>query len=489
MGCSNGFNHRVEVAVLVARGVDGTRPRRADPQAGRALGRAAGHQRGLEGDELSRTEAGHRPAGPSTGDPGRVGRVDHVVGVVAVGHPQGDATRGVGSDVVGHRPGRPLGGQHHVDAEAAAPLRDTDQRAEELGQLGGQRGELVHHDHQPGQGIAARLGGSGPECGQVLGTHRPQALLAMAQFGLEAHQGTLGQAVIEVGDHAGHMGHLRAAVEGGSALVVDEDESQMVGIRGQGQAGHHRPQQLGLARTGRAPHEQVRTVGHQVEHQGSLRGRSDGHLQVVRAPGRGPSTLHRLRGRLAAEEVQQRHRVGEAGTGRSQLGVVQPGQTGRGMGGGRGGDAPGHQRCRHRRGSGIHQPQPAGVVVDVHDGGAARREVADVAGDHDPGALRVAEHHPARRRAARERLRAVDDGQQCPLGGTGGCRLRGRRGGTGLGGHQRSGFAPDVDGVGKPAQPRPFPGEPGHQARYGQVGRAVKHRGLQDEAAGHGPGG
>ena len=375
-----------------------------------------------------------------------------------------------------------------MDAEAAAPLRDPDQRAEESGQLGGQRGELVHHDHQPGQGVAARVAGSGPECGQVLRTRGSQALLAMAQFGLQAHQRSLGQAVIEVGDHAGHMGHLRAAVEGGSALVVDEDEGQMVGVRGQGQTGHHGPQQLGLARTGRAPDEQMRTVGHQVEHQGSVGGHSDGHPQAVGAAGGGPSTLHRLGGRLAAEEVQQRHRVGEVCCRRPQLGVVQPGQAGRGASGGRDRHAPRHQRTHHRRGSGIHQSQPAGVVVDVHDGGATGGQVADVARDHDPGALLVAEHHPTRRRAARERLRAVDDGQQCPVAGARGCRLRGRRGGTGLCCHQRSGFAPDVDGVRKPAHPRPFSGEPRHQARYGQVGRAVKHRGLQDEAAGHGPG-
>ena len=310
----------------------------------------------------------------------------------------------------------------------------------------------------------------------------------MAQFGLQAHQRSLCQAVIEVGDHAGHMGHLRAAVEGGSTLVVDEDEGQMVGVSGQGQTGHHGPQQLGLARTGGAPNQQVRTVGHQVEHQGSVGGRPDGYPQVVGAPGRGPSTRHRLRRRLAAQEVQQGHRVGKVGRRRPQLGVVQPGQAGRGTSGGCDRDTPRHQRAHHRRGSRIHQSQPAGVVVDVHDRGATGGQVADVARDHDPGALLQAEHHPARRRAARERLDVVDDGQQCPVAGARRGRLRGGAGGAGFCGHQRSGFAPDVDGVRKPAHPRPFGGEPRHQARYGQVGRAVEHRGLQDEAAGHGPG-
>ena len=348
MGRSYRAHHRVEVAALVAGGPGRPRPGGSDPQARPAWRCSAGHQRRLERNQLARPESGQRLARPLPGDAGRGGRVDHVIGVVAVRHPQGDPARCVGSDVVGHHPGRALGGQHHVDTETAAPLGDPDQRAEELGQFGGQRGELVHHDHQPGQRLAARAG-SGPEGGEVLGPRGPQPLLTMAELCLQTHQRPLSQAVVEVGDHPGHMGHLRAAVEGGAALVVDEDEGQMVRIRRQRQPGHHRPQQLRLARTGGAPDQQMGAVGHQVEHQGSFGGRADRHAQVRRAPGCDPAPLHRLGGRLAVQEVHKRHRVGKVGTAGAQLGVVQSGQARRGTGGRGDGDAPPHQRRHHRR--------------------------------------------------------------------------------------------------------------------------------------------
>ena len=74
------------------------------------------------------------------------------------------------------------------------------------------------------------------------------------------------------------------------------------------------------------------------------------------------------------------------------------------------------------------------------------------------------------------------------MGAARGGRLCRRDRGAGLGGHQRSGSAADVGGVGKPAHPRPLGGLAGHEARDGQIGRTVKHRGLKDETAGHGPG-
>ena len=73
---------------------------------------------------------------------------------------QGEAQVGVGPDVVVDDAGRALRGQHEVDAEAAAALGDADERGQEAGQLGGQRGELVDHDDESGErrspGSAAR---------------------------------------------------------------------------------------------------------------------------------------------------------------------------------------------------------------------------------------------------------------------------------------------------------------------------------------------
>jgi hypothetical protein len=71
--------------------------------------------------------------------------------VLRVLHPQRDPQVGVRLDVGVDAPGGPLGGEHQVDPQAAAPLGDADQRAEEVGQLGGERRELVDDDDQPGQ--------------------------------------------------------------------------------------------------------------------------------------------------------------------------------------------------------------------------------------------------------------------------------------------------------------------------------------------------
>ena len=38
-----------------------------------------------------------------------------------------------------------------MQAEGATALRDADEAGHEIGQVPGERGELVDHDHQPGQ--------------------------------------------------------------------------------------------------------------------------------------------------------------------------------------------------------------------------------------------------------------------------------------------------------------------------------------------------
>ena len=77
--------------------------------------------------------AQHRPAGPVAGQLGGVGPAEHVVGLGRRLHAQRDPKVGVGPDVVGHHAGRPLRGQHEVEAQAAAPLRDADEGRHEVG--------------------------------------------------------------------------------------------------------------------------------------------------------------------------------------------------------------------------------------------------------------------------------------------------------------------------------------------------------------------
>ena len=122
-----------------------------------------------------------------------------------------------------------------MDPEAAAPLADAHQGVDEFRQFGSQGGELVHDHHQPGQRVLAALNRAhlwvsaaparasrhpdlarqqvsaaarrlSPVRLQVFGAGPAQPLLPVAQFGLQAAQGPLGQPVVEVGDQARHMG-------------------------------------------------------------------------------------------------------------------------------------------------------------------------------------------------------------------------------------------------------------------------------------------
>ena len=184
-----------------------------------------------------------RPGVPR-GERGRAVVADDVAGVGDVLQAQGEAQVRVGPDVVADDAGRALGGQHEVDAEAATALGDADERRQERRQLGGEGGELVDHDDQPGQ---RRPTGHGPVLGEVGGAGRPQDPLPPADLGLQADERPLGEPVVEVGDHADGVGQVGAGVERRPALVVDEHERQVVRARPGGQRDDERPQQLALA--------------------------------------------------------------------------------------------------------------------------------------------------------------------------------------------------------------------------------------------------
>ena len=217
-------------------------------------------------------------------------------------------------------------------------------------------------------------------------------------------------------------------------------------------------------------------VAHEIKHERSFGGGADRHPQIGGAPGCLPASRHRLRGRLAVDEVHERHRLGQVGVAGAQFGVVQSSQPGRGMGGGRGGDAPRDERCQRRRGAGVDQPQAPGGVIDQHDGGAVGREVAHVGGDDDRGSAPQGKQRAPRCGPAGQGFGSIDQGQQDPPGAIGGRRLgRGRHRGA-LGCYQRArASAGCVGGVGKPAQPRPLPCPAGGEACNRQIGGTVKH--------------
>ena len=199
------------------------RTRRPPSPTGRYV---AGAVRRLEHDRLAGAEAQHRPPGVASRERRRRRRCRRCRRRRRVLQPQGDAQVGVGPDLVADDAGRPLRGQHEVDAEAAAALGDADERREEAGQLGRQRGELVDHDDEPRQRRAS------PATERYASrSSTPAARSSRSRrrsLGLEADQGPLGEAVVEVGDDADGVRQVGAGVERRPALVVDEHERQVV---------------------------------------------------------------------------------------------------------------------------------------------------------------------------------------------------------------------------------------------------------------------
>ena len=167
---------------LTAR-TDGRRVDDVEPVVVRRLGRtaAAGD---LEHDVLVGSEAQHRPSGRAAREAHRRVIADDVTGIGHVVQPQRDAEVRVRPDVVADHPRRALRRQDEVDAEAAAALGDADERAQEVGKIGGERRELVDDDHQAGEGSAA----AGAVVGQVAGAGGAQQVLATAHLGVEARQ-------------------------------------------------------------------------------------------------------------------------------------------------------------------------------------------------------------------------------------------------------------------------------------------------------------
>ena len=124
--------------------------------------------------------------------------------------------------------------------------------------LAGQGGELVHRHHQIGDDDLWR------QAGEILGAVGGQDPLAAAHLGLQGGQGALGAGGIQIRQDPGRVRQAGERTEGGTALVVDEDQCQTIRCPTQCQLHQPRDEQLGLPRT-RCPGQQgVRAVRHQV---------------------------------------------------------------------------------------------------------------------------------------------------------------------------------------------------------------------------------
>ncbi len=224
--------------------------------------------------------------------------------------------------------GRALGGEQQVHAEAAAALGDADQGGQEVGQLGGQRRELVD-DHDQAR-AAARAGRAR---GRRAGRRRRRAQHA-ARGGAARRRGAqrpLAELLVEVGHQPDDVRQPGAGVEGGAALVVDEHEGEVL------RAGvHARGRRRGCAAARSCPRRWCRRRA-----RGDRRGRGRCRTAVLGDPeracglGSAPAASQRARTAAAvdravraldAEQRQQADARRAARRRTAQLGVGHPGQ-------------------------------------------------------------------------------------------------------------------------------------------------------------------
>ena len=198
---------------------------------------------------------------------------------------------------------------------------------DEVGELLGEDAELVDDDHQPRYRGERGLVGPQPlvclETRDSLGREQP---FAPTQLRRQGRQRPGREVAVQVGDHAHHMRKAGAATERRPALVVDEQEGQLVRPVRQRQRADQGLQQLRLPGAGRPRDEGMRPVDGEVDHHRPV----DGHAEDRRrrrADGR-PARLHPSRVDLA-DEVEQPYRHGQLGRARRRQRVAQRGQRSR----------------------------------------------------------------------------------------------------------------------------------------------------------------
>ena len=95
---------------------------------------------------------------------------------------------------------------------------------EEVRELVGERGELVDDHDEPGDRLTT---GTCSILREIAGTNRAQQPLPTVEFGVEADERTLGEAVVEVGHQSDRVRKIDARVERRATLVVDQHEVQV----------------------------------------------------------------------------------------------------------------------------------------------------------------------------------------------------------------------------------------------------------------------
>ena len=195
-----------------------------------------------------------------------------------------------------------------MQPEAPSSAGQLHQRRERVGRLQRERGELVDHHHQSGGSIGS-VG-----VAQVGPARRPQPPLSPVDLAVEAGQDAIGQTVVQVRDHIQDVGERQEGIEGRPTLEVDQHEVHLVDRVAGRQPDHEGPQQLALARAGRAGDQRMRSVGDQVDGERPTIDRAQWGDQAV-----DPGWFGAI-GRSVAQQVGEIDGVG-APDGRLDLGV------------------------------------------------------------------------------------------------------------------------------------------------------------------------
>ena len=341
----------------------------------------------------------------------------------------------------------------------AIPTSDGD----EVGQLGGQRGELVDDHQQPRQRLRtpARPRDEPVVLDEIGGAVLAQHALAVAQLGLQRAQRALAEVLVEVGDHPDGVRQLRALAERAAALVVDQHEVDRAAASGAAASdGDQAAQQLALAGAGRAGDQAVRPVADEVDVERTVLGEREPRQQAGLAA---RWTAHRRRRSLA---------VGLAASPAARAARRRPAARRRRAAGRRPRTAPAPPRRRARSAptsrrraagrsagrAGGAEPRLAGLVGELDHGRARRGQPLAGAREDDPADLLTgAQQRPAGRAAALDQRRAVEHRQHLArIVGVAVGQLGGqRRAGGGADRQLASGRAAGVAGVGQPLDPVP----------------------------------
>ena len=148
-------------------------------------------------------------------------------------------------------------------SETAPALCDVDESVHKIRQLVAQRGELVDNNEQsrkrPRGASSARIALAVGHFGTA------QQPFSMSELRLEAANGASAERGVEIRHESHDMREPGACVERAAALVVDEDERQLIRAALDRKAEHETAEQFGLPGAGGPTDEAVRPVAAEVE--------------------------------------------------------------------------------------------------------------------------------------------------------------------------------------------------------------------------------